>query len=117
MEKLFAICAIAIIPFNNDIRLGGTAEKLCLTQCGGLVAATKDSYPRLYKADGTYTYPRDPEKQLKKKGELYFENHEITGSKKTEKGKAKFPLTKWIVEELYGKLCDLCTRLKVEIGK
>jgi hypothetical protein len=91
VEKLLVICAVAIISFNNDICLGGIAVKICLARCGGLVAVTKDSYPRVYAADGTYTYPQDPEKQLKKKGELYFENHKITGSKKTEKGKRKFP--------------------------
>ena len=44
VEKVLTICAIGIVPFNDDIRNGGTAEKICITRCGGLVKASKDSY-------------------------------------------------------------------------
>ena len=44
IEKVLTICAIGIVPFNNDIHNGGMAEKICITRCGGLVKASKDSY-------------------------------------------------------------------------
>lgn len=58
IDKLLAICAVAIVPFNNDLRQGGTAHKICIDRCGGDVIAQKDTYKRVYYEDGTYGYPR-----------------------------------------------------------
>ena len=96
IDKILAICAMAFAPIDNDIRKGGRAKKLTITRSGGMKTAQKDTYPRVYNDDGTYCYPKDPDNILRKKGEEYFENWEITGSKKTGKGKSKFALTEWI---------------------
>ena len=58
-----------------------------------MATATKDSYSRVYAEDDTYTYLKLPDNQLRRKGEQYFENWEITGSKKSDgQGNNKFPL-------------------------
>ena len=98
VKKLLTICAIAIDPWKNDLRRGDTAEKVCITRCGGEMKATEDSYSRVYVEDGSYTYPRLPENQLRKKGEEYFENWEITGSTHESKGDKKYPLTEWVAK-------------------
>ena len=64
VEKLLAIAVVGILPFENDLRKGGTVEKVCLTQCGDYVEAAKDSFSCVYSNDGTYDYPRTPENQL-----------------------------------------------------
>ena len=68
IDKLLAICAVAIIPFENDLRKGGEARKLLLARCSGMVKATKDNYKRVYKYDGTYGYPNLPENLLRERG-------------------------------------------------
>ena len=62
VEKLLVICAIAIVPFENDIRFSDTMEKIYLTCFGGMVTATNDSYPRLEVENDSYTYLKDPKK-------------------------------------------------------
>ena len=79
--------------------------------------ASKDSYSRVYAKDGSYTYPKLPVNQLRKKREMYFENWEITGSEKESNGDQKFPLTEWVANELYTKLLVICARLEVTHGK
>ncbi len=44
INKILVICAMAFLPHNNDLRKGGTAKKLTITQAGGMVKASKDSY-------------------------------------------------------------------------
>ena len=39
VDKVLAICAIVIVPFNNDICNRGTTEKICMTRCDGLMKA------------------------------------------------------------------------------
>ena len=92
IDKLLAIAVVGITPFENDLRKGGKAHKICLTRCGGMVKAKQDSYKRVYNQDGTYHYPKILENLLRKKGNEYFENWEITGStnaKATGEGKKK----------------------------
>ena len=67
IEKLLAICTVGIAPFENDLRKGGTAHKINIARCGGMVKATKNSYKRVYKPDGTYSYPKVPANLLRKK--------------------------------------------------
>ena len=88
MDKLLAICAIGIAPIDNDLRKGGRGLKICITRSGGNVAASKNSYNRVYNDDGTWSYPRIEGNLLRKKGESYFENWEICGArtKKAERG-------------------------------
>ena len=51
-----------------------------LVRVGKMVKATKDSYKRVYKDDGSYHYPKIPVNKLRSKGEEYFQSCEITGS-------------------------------------
>ena len=51
-----------------------------------MVKAKKDSYSRVYQPDGTYHYPQVEANLLRKQGEEYFKNVELTGnSNGTEK--------------------------------
>ena len=79
--------------------------------------AKKHRYPRVYKDDGTYHYPKDPDNVIRKKGELYFENWEITGSKESNKGSPKFALTKWIADTFMGDLKACCQEIEQLTGK
>ena len=111
------ICASGIAPFDNDLRKGGTAHKICMTRAGGEVAAKKDSYKRVYRDDGTYHYPRIAENMLRRKGEQYFESWEITGSKEKAGKTPKFPLTLWIKNIFWVALLDVVQRLEHETGR
>ena len=117
IDKILCICAIAFIPINNDMRQGGTAEKITITRAGGNEKAQKNSYSREYKEDGTYHYPKKPENLLRKKGEEYFENWEITGSKEVSGTVKKFALTKWIKDSFFGDLQKFCQQLELKTGK
>ena len=84
-------------------------KKIAFSRCGGMGTAQKDTYKRVYKDDGSYSYPPRPENLLRKKGNKYFENREVTGSKEADKdGNLKFPLTKWVKEDLVPPLKTLC---------
>jgi hypothetical protein len=55
---------------------------------------------------------------LRVKGQQYFENHEITGSKRTDsKGNKKFPIADWIRDTLMPALKALCQRIEHQTGK
>ena len=58
-----------------------------------------DTYKRVYRKDGTHHYPKIAENRRRVAGEKYFENWEITGSKRSdEEGKRKYALTVWLDE-------------------
>ena len=84
VKKLVAIGAIAIVPWKNHLQRGGMEKKLYITRCGGKVKATKDFYPRVYTEDGSYTYPRLPENQLRKKGSLLLGTQDSVGGTKSQ---------------------------------
>ena len=67
---------IAISVFfwkDNDIEKEGRVLKIKKTK--------KYSYKRIYTFDGSYTNPKGPENRLWVKGNFYFRNMEISGSK------------------------------------
>ena len=117
VDKILAICAVGIAPFENDLRKGGEAHKIEITRCGGMVEAQKDSFKRVYRDDGSYHYPKLPENRLREKGKEYFENWEITGSKEMHKKTRKFALTAWIRNNFMPKLVDLAQRLEQKYNK
>ena len=57
-----------------------------------MVATNEDSYKRVYKDDGSYTYPILLENRLRAKCELYFKNMEIIGSKEGIEKESKMAL-------------------------
>ena len=71
---------------GNDITKGGREFPISVARVGRRVKATKDSYKRVYKDNGTYHYPKIAGNKLRSKGEYYFKSCEITGSSEgTEK--------------------------------
>ena len=65
---------------ENDITKGGTPIMVDCVRIGKELPAKKDTYKRVYKENGTYHYPKLQQNQLRKKGELYFEPLNLTGS-------------------------------------
>eukprot|EP00984_Skeletonema_dohrnii_P003083 scaffold1033_cov109-Skeletonema_dohrnii-CCMP3373.AAC.1 len=119
IDKTLVICAMLFVPHGNDMRKGGTAHKVTITRCGGMVKAKRDSYKRVNRPDGLgFHYPKVPENLLRKKGEHYFENWEITGSKVSDKdGNPKFALVEWVADIFMKDLLDLCQELEAKLGK
>ena len=87
MHKVLGIATSGFLPVDNDIEKGGRAMKVRMDRTGRMVAAKEDSYTRVYANDGkSYTYSKIAENRLRVKGQLYFQNMEITRSKEgTEK--------------------------------
>ena len=79
MHTLMAVVVSAFIPKDNDIEKGGKAFKVSIERAGRMVKATKDSYKRVYREDGTYHYPQIEENRLRTKGEMYFRDMGVTG--------------------------------------
>ena len=118
IEKILCICAMAFLPNDNDMRKGGRAEKICMTRAGGMTKATRNTYKRVYNADGSYTYPAREGNILRVKGNEYYEAWEITGSKEIDsQGNKKFAITKWIQQHFIVALNNICQRIEHETGK
>ena len=84
--KEMYIVVTAFVLNGNDITKGGIAIPIACIRVGRMVKAKKDSYSRVYQPDGTYHYPQVEANLLRKKGEEYFKNVELTGnSNGTEK--------------------------------
>ena len=95
MGKEMYICVTAFVLENgNDIRRGGIAVPISMVRVGKMMQATKDSYKRVYKPDGSYHYPQNPENRLREKGEWYFKSLELTGSSEGTSKKPKISLLK-----------------------
>ena len=56
-----------------------------------MVKATKDSYKKVYRDNGTYHYPKIAANKLRTKGVEYFKAVEITGSKEGTDKDPKLP--------------------------
>lgn len=114
-DKDMAISSTAFAPDNNRIDGGGMAYLVSLTRVGRMMPAERDTYKRVYNDEGTgYSYPKISDNQLQKKGELYFKNMEITGSKKGTKKDPKFDLLSWFKETEIPALDALCRRVESE---
>ena len=66
---------------ENDITNGGRDFTVAFIRVGKMVKADKDTSKNVYREDGTYYHPRISENQLRKKGDLYWNSCELTGSK------------------------------------
>lgn len=82
-----------------------------------MVPAEKDTYRRVYRADGSYHYPKLPENILQKKGQEYFKGMEITGSKDGTQKKPKFSLLRYFTETEFPKLDQIAAEMGTETGK
>ena len=74
------------IPKDNDI-LGneGRCVKVSCVPVGNYVAATKNSYRRVYNDDGSYGYPKISENIERKKGEMYWNNKTLCSTRAVKK--------------------------------
>ena len=80
IEKTMYVVVTAYVPASgNDITKGGKAIPISCYRCVKMVKQSKDSYKRVYKDDGSYHYPKIPENLIKKKGDWYSRNVELTG--------------------------------------
>ena len=100
MCKVHCYALSGFFPIDNDITKGDEGKKISFVRAGAMVNAKKDSYHRVNLSDnsGRYHYPQIPENILRKKGELYFENHEVTGSDEGTAKNPKFSLLKLFLE-------------------
>ena len=120
--KTMGIASTAFVPFNNDVSKGGKAYLVSLTRVGRVVRASKNTYKRRYNEDGvTYSYPKDENNILRREGQEYFQNLEITGSKTTGKGRngknvPKFSLLDWFKNVEIPRLNELACRIGAESG-
>ena len=96
LDKTMGIASTGFIPTNNDITKGGVAHLVSLTHVGKSEKAVRNTYKRVYKPDGTYHYPKVQSNMLRKKGQFYFKNLEITGSSTGTTKNPKFCLLDWI---------------------
>ena len=99
--KEMYICATAfVLTQDNDITKGGVAVPIAMVRVGKMVQATKDSYKRVYKSDGTYHYPKIDSNRLRKQGKFYFKSMELTGSSEGTNKKPKISLLKVYQDEI-----------------
>ena len=87
-KEMYIVVTAYVLRDRNDITKGGTAVPVSLVRVGRMVEATKNTYKREYKDDGSYHYPKIPENILRVEGEKYFKPCELTGS---SEGTAKKP--------------------------
>ena len=93
-KEMYIVVTAYVLRDRNDITKGGTAIPVSLVRVGKMVTATKDSYKRVYRDDGSYHYPKRPENLLRRAGEEYFKPCELTGSSEGTSGKPKMSLLK-----------------------
>ena len=117
IEKILGLCTTAFLPFDNDFQKGRRALKIDLQRAGGLIVADRDTFRRVYRDDGTYHYPRNPESRLRIAGQQYFQNWEITGSNEGTPTDRKFSLLKYWREELFPILDKKVQQLQQEMNK
>ena len=115
--KILVFVMTAFVPKDNDFEKGGNAHKILIERAGGMVKAKKHSFRRVYREDGTYHYPKLKENRLRKKGDEYFQNWEITGSNEGTLTNRKFSLLKMTKEKSVPNLDSFSQRLGSETGK
>ena len=70
----------AFVLNDNNIEKGGTAIVICCVRVSKMVKATRASYSRIYRYNGTYHYPKIPNSLMREKGTEYFKGVDLTGS-------------------------------------
>ena len=88
--KEMYVVVTAYVLNDNDITQGGTAIPVSCVRVGKNVKAKKNSYKRVYKEDGTYTYPKLDENIKRKEGEEYFKSFDLVGAGEGSKKNQKF---------------------------
>ena len=108
MHKVLGIVTSRFLPVDNDIEKGGRAVKVRMDRAGRMAAAKEDSCKQVYADDGkSYTYPKIAENMLRMKGQLYFQNMEITVSKKGTEKEPKMDLLPYHRDILFPRLEEI----------
>ena len=100
LGKIMYVVVTAFVPYDNDFTKGGRVIPVACIRAGKMVEAAKDSYKRVYKDDGSYHYPPIPENLVRRRGEEYFKNLDITGSSEGTAQKPKCSLLKMYKDEI-----------------
>ena len=98
--KELYIVVTAYVINNNDITAGGKAVPISCIRVGKMVKASKNSYKRVYKTDGSYHYPQIPENIKRRKGEEYFKPMELNGSNTGTPKKPKISLLQKYIDDI-----------------
>ena len=99
-KEMYVVVTAFVLTNDNDIRKGGVAIPIACVRVGRMRKAQYNTYRRVYKEDGSHHYPKIPENQLRKEGEEYFKNVELTGSNEGTDKKPKMSLLKIYQEEI-----------------
>lgn len=116
-EKILCISTVGFLPKDNDPRKGGRSFLLDFTRAGQYEIANCDTYRRVYRDDGTYSMPRIPANRLRTRGQEYFVDTEITGSRREHGGKKKFPMLDFFRDTLLPKFDAIAEELSRELNK
>ena len=96
MHKVLVIVTSAFLPTDNDIEKRGQVLRVRSDRARRIERANGHNYKTFYASDGkSYTYPKLLENRLGVKGNLYFQNMEITWSK--ENGKISKVFTPYLL--------------------
>jgi hypothetical protein len=79
INKVMALASTAFLPHNNNMGSGGVAFKVCLARARQMEAAQCDTYWQVTREDSSFHYPQR-QRTNSTRGELYFQNMEVTGS-------------------------------------
>ncbi len=99
-QKKFHLCNSFHSNWQRHEEGWGTEEIDNHPGCGGGPDKERQ-LTQVYKEDNSFHNPRDYANILWKKGQLYFENWNITGSKKSKGRKSKYLLFKGILRGVY----------------
>ena len=99
-KEMYIVVTAYVLRDRNDITKGGTAVPVSLIRVGRMVKAKRNTYKRVYKEDGSYTYPKIEANLLRREGEEYFKSCELTGSKEGTSKKPKMSLLKVYQEQI-----------------
>ena len=107
LQKEMFICSTAFLPNDNNISSGGLLFKLSCERVGHFVEAKKNTYRRVYNADGSFSYPQIDVNMLRIQGEMYFQSLGITGANKGSVSKPKYSMLDFFLEIEIPKLEEL----------
>ena len=117
LGKIMYIVVTAYVPIDNDITKGGQAIPVACVRAGRDISAKKDSYKRVYRGDGSYHYPKVPDNLLRRQGESYFQNMDITGSTEGTDAKPKCSLLQVYKDEIIPAIEDKIVSVLNKNGK
>ena len=87
IDQVMFVVINGFIPTDNDILgNGGRSIKVSCVPVGDYEVAKRDSYKRVYDEDGNFSYPHIPENLERRKGNLYWTNKTLCGTRNASEG-------------------------------